>query len=257
MIPLVKQPGEALSFDVPMGLGEGRSIAAIGSVVVTPRGLVAEVTALDATATGFSGQVAQIKIADGTDGELYAIAVSATDDAGDVVEADVELQVLELAFTAPADGQAITYIEPSAYIARYGLEEAVRLTDTHNIGRIDTAALNAALADAAAEIDAYLAKRFSVPLDPVPATLERIAGDIARARLHSFGTLPPVVERNLTDARRQLRDLAEGRAALPGATPVATSVAAPQFAQGTNRPFSDPDVWDAFRHGHPHHKGHH
>jgi phage gp36-like protein len=239
---IIKQPSENRLYDLPMGLGDGRSIVSINAVTATVKGLVAEVAPLSAVVSAFAGGVVQIRISGGTDGEVYRITASVVDDAGDLVEADAELHVLDLGFTAPADGAGATYIEPSAYLARFGLSETLALSDEAGVGKIGREIFFAALADAAAEIDSYLGNRFAVPLAaPIPGLVQRLAGDIARARLHSAGAVPDAVASALNDARRTLRDLADGRANLQGAAPAnsETRIGAPQSIAGSNRPFSD------------------
>jgi phage gp36-like protein len=239
---IIKQPSEDRLYDLPMGLGAGRAVAAVNAIIVTAKGLVAETSPLSAIASAFSGGVVQLRISGGTDGEVYLITATVLDDAGDLVEADAELHVMDLDFVSPSDGSVVTYIEPSQYLARFGLAETLALTDEAGVGKIGRAIFYAALADAAAEIDAYLGARSQTPFAaPIPGVIERIAGDIARARLHSAGAVPDAVAGALTDARRTLRDLADGRAYLIAAATVnsETRTGAPKSSVGTNRPFSD------------------
>lgn len=214
--PRLKQPGETRTLDVPLDLAVGRTIASVDSVTALARGLVAELDALVAADAGSSGATAFVQISGGTDGEVYLVTVEATDDLGDVVQTEAEIHVADLAFATPdAPSSSSTYIDPAAYVARFGLEEAVRLTDEVGTGRIDKTVLYTALADAAAEIDTYLARRYVVPVDPVPAVLVAIAADLARERLHVAGPSEAVTQR-ATAARRQLKDLASGTAVLAG-----------------------------------------
>lgn len=239
---IIKQPSENRLFDLPMGLGDGRVIASVYAVTATAKGLVAQAAALSVVVSAFAGGVVQLRISGGTDGEVYLITGAVIDSAGDLVEADAELHVMDLGFVAPADGAAATYIEPSQYLSRFGFAETLALTDEAGVGKIGRAIFFAALADAAAEIDAYLGARYQTPFAaPIPGVIQRIAGDIARARLHSAGAVPDAVAGALTDARRTLRDLADGRASLQGLALASseTRIGAPQSVAGTNRPFSD------------------
>lgn len=236
---VIKQPGESRLYDLPMGLSDGRSIASVDAVTITAKGLVAEVTALSEAVNAFAGQVVQLRVFGGTDGEVYLITASVTDDQGDTVEADTELHVLDLTFAVPADGQATTYIEPSDYVARYGLEETITLTDEDGVGKVDKPVLNAALADTAAEIDGHLAVRYETPIDPVPALVRTIAGDLTRERLHGVN-VPEAVKGRAAAARRNLASLAAGKMTLPGVAAISTgTTSAPSYSQGDNRPFSD------------------
>jgi len=215
---VIKQPDEARTYDVRAGLPHGRVITAVEAVTITARGLVAENTALTHEIAGFQGNIVQLQILGGTDSELYLVTVQVDDDAGDRVEAEIEIHVMDLSWSVPEGPDATpTYIQPTAYVHRFGLAETIALTDESRVGRIDRQPLFVALADSASEIDAYLAKRYPVPLDPVPPMVESIAADLARERLHGGRVPDPVVNR-ATAARRQLRDLAQGLMLLPGVT---------------------------------------
>ena len=67
-------------------------------------------------------------------------------------------------------------------VARFGDLEVLQLSDRDRRGVIDTAVVETALADATAEIDAYLG-RFKQPLADRPPILTRLCCDIARYRL--------------------------------------------------------------------------
>ena len=235
---VIKQPGETRLFNLPAGLDAGRRIESVDAVNAAPKGLAVETAALAVSVYAYDASVVQLRISGGTDGEIYLITATVTDDLGNVGEADGELHLVDLSFTSPADGSAVTYIEPSAYLDRFGLEETIALTDEARLGRVDARRLFAALADAAAEIDGYLAKRYAIPLDPAPALVARIAGDIARARLHAFGETPDVVSGALADARAKLKDIAGGLIELQGASAIETPSGAPVSRPGANRPFS-------------------
>ncbi len=97
--------------------------------------------------------------------------------------------------------------------ARFGDEELTQLTDRLGAGVVDAAVAGAALAEAEAEIDAYLAGRHALPLATVPPILVRIACDIARYRLATDAPLEEVRKR-YEDARRLLENLAAGRVTL-------------------------------------------
>jgi phage gp36-like protein len=127
------------------------------------------------------------------------------------------------------------YATQSDLVARFGSAELAQLTDRVAGTAIDAAVVAAALADADALIDGYLAQRYALPVTPTPALLLRAAADIARFLLHGKSA-GEAVRNAYDDALRVLRDLADGRAALPGAaaapaaqTPAAAG-GAPQFA---------------------------
>lgn len=108
------------------------------------------------------------------------------------------------------------YATYSDLVARFGERELEQLTDHTGVQAPDGTALAQRLADADGLIDGYLAQRYAVPVSPVPAMLRHIACDLVRHAL--YGTSPPdAVRQAQQDALRMLRDLADGRAALPGA----------------------------------------
>lgn len=67
-------------------------------------------------------------------------------------------------------------------VARFGDLEVLQLSDRQQQGVINTAVVETALADATAEIDAYLG-RFKQPFKETPPILTRLCCDIARYRL--------------------------------------------------------------------------
>jgi phage gp36-like protein len=123
------------------------------------------------------------------------------------------------------------YITPSGLVARYGETELVQLTDVMGDGAMDSARVDQAIADADALIDAYLAGRVALPLDPVPAILTRIAGVIARYTLYD-DAMPDVVEDQYQAAIKFLEAVASGKATLgPGPDgEAAPATGAPSFA---------------------------
>lgn len=127
----------------------------------------------------------------------------------------------------------MTYATQSDLVARFGLPELILLTDRADppAGSIDATVVAAALADAEAVIDGYLAERYSLPLASVPAMLVGIACDLARFRLHTAEATDAVKERN-DQATGTLRDIARGLVTLQvaGAAPVETPDAGPVVA---------------------------
>lgn len=101
------------------------------------------------------------------------------------------------------------YCTQTDLVTRFGQAELVQLTDTTGSGQIDAAVVSQAIADAEAEIDAYLTARYSVPLASVPANLERIACDIARYRLYADRPTE-LVDVRYRDAIRYLEQVGRG-----------------------------------------------
>ena len=96
---------------------------------------------------------------------------------------------------------------------RYGEEEIRQRTDRTGSGVVDAAVVAQALADASAEIDAYLAGRFTLPLATVPPHLVRICCAIARYRLWD-DAMPERVRVEYQDAVRLLESIAKGTVTL-------------------------------------------
>lgn len=100
---------------------------------------------------------------------------------------------------------------------RFGELELAQRTDRTNGLVIDTVVLGRALNDADAEIDGYLATRYSLPLGTAPAVLVRLACDIARYRLYDDGA-PETVRLRYQDAVSLLKRISSGEVQLAGST---------------------------------------
>lgn len=123
---------------------------------------------------------------------------------------------------------------------RFGEKELLKLTDRSepNTGEIDAAVVARALSDAEAEINGYLAARYTLPLASTPAVLTRLTCDIARYYLYDDWASESVRAR-YEDAARLLKLIAEGKVKL-GTEPAAEPQAEAQGAQftGSTRTFS-------------------
>lgn len=106
-----------------------------------------------------------------------------------------------------------TYATAADMIARYGQDELVQLTDFGGVGELDDLVLAEAITEAEAEVDAYIGQRYALPLDNVPAQLERIVCELARYRLYRDGA-PDAVRTRYEDARRYLEQVATGKLTL-------------------------------------------
>jgi phage gp36-like protein len=96
---------------------------------------------------------------------------------------------------------------------RFKQQELIELTDEAGTGEIDAAAVAVALADTDAEINGYLAGRYSLPLTQTSPELVRLACDIARYRLYDTKATEQVKAR-YDDAIRKLREVSSGKASL-------------------------------------------
>lgn len=74
------------------------------------------------------------------------------------------------------------YANVADMVARFGDLEVIQISDRNADGMIDDDVVLVALADATAEIDAYLG-RFRQPFTETPPILKRLCCDIARYRL--------------------------------------------------------------------------
>ena len=218
----LKQPAEIVDVD----LWTGTPINTIATSTV-PRGLIAGAAPIGAVATvpGADGATgAAVRISGGTDGERYLVTQRGTLANGEVIEAEIEVVVIDGTWAMPDGG--VGYITIADFVDYYGLEEAIALTDPAGTGRIDKAILVSALRAAQGIADVNLAAIYAVPLTVVPDIVKTAIADLARARLYPRGA-PDGVSGAAKDAQRMLERIAAGAGPLPipaGAqTPVAAS----------------------------------
>lgn len=103
----------------------------------------------------------------------------------------------------------MTYATQADMTDRYGETELAQRTNRVDGTTIDTTVLARALADADAEIDAYLAGRYALPVATVPTVLVRVACDVARYRLYEDGATD-VVRQRYEDATGFLKRVSSG-----------------------------------------------
>jgi phage gp36-like protein len=108
----------------------------------------------------------------------------------------------------------MAYCSESDLKARFGDQEIDDLLDRDNDSSADTNALSSAQADCDAQIDGYLAAKYSTPLSPVPDIIVGIACNVVRYILWG-NKAPEEVRKRYEDARAQLRDIARGVITLP------------------------------------------
>lgn len=124
----------------------------------------------------------------------------------------------------------MTYATQQDLEDRFGAEELAQLTDRANGIVIDSAVLGLALADAGAEIDGYLASRYSLPLSNTPPVLVRVAADIARYRLWA-DRASEAVRKRYEDAVRDLKAMSSGSIVIDGAVALAPAPRSTTVAQ--------------------------
>ena len=103
----------------------------------------------------------------------------------------------------------MTYATQQDLIDRFGAQEIAQLTDRANGTVIDTAVVGRALADADAEIDAYLATRYALPLTSTPPVISRLASDMARYALFD-DRVTLAVRQRYEDALKLLKNISTG-----------------------------------------------
>ncbi len=107
------------------------------------------------------------------------------------------------------------YCTQAQMIERFGETLVAQLTDRGQHGAIDEAVLDAAIADASAEIDMYLAGRYELPLSSVPLTLARLACVLTRDILATGSDVSDERwSKQADDARKLLREIAAGKVSL-------------------------------------------
>jgi phage gp36-like protein len=100
--------------------------------------------------------------------------------------------------------------------------ELTLYTDDAYTGDMDTEVVDAKIEEAGAVIDAYLAVRYNVPVDPVPAMLKSLSVDIAVFKLAARRNRESdSVRRRYEDAIKFLKDVAAGKAVIGGIDPPA------------------------------------
>lgn len=109
----------------------------------------------------------------------------------------------------------MSYATLTDMLERFGAQELAQRTDRVDGAVVDAVVLGRALADAQAEIDAYLASRYTLPLSSTPPVVNRLACEIARYRLFDDG-VPETVRVRYQDAVSLLKRLASGEVLLAG-----------------------------------------
>ncbi|MCF2910796.1 DUF1320 domain-containing protein [Pseudoalteromonas sp. DL2-H2.2] len=98
---------------------------------------------------------------------------------------------------------------------RFNDQDLILLTERENSapGEVDLTVLMQSLADASAEMNAYLAGRYQLPLSTVPQALTRICCDIARYFLSGDGA-PEHIQQRYQDAIKFLQSVNQGKVSL-------------------------------------------
>ncbi|MHB8808963.1 MAG: gp436 family protein [Desulfobulbaceae bacterium] len=73
----------------------------------------------------------------------------------------------------------MTYATKADILEQLPEADLIALTDDTGTGEADQSVVDRSLADADAQVDAYVQARYQVPLSPVPPAIRRIAVDLA------------------------------------------------------------------------------
>jgi phage gp36-like protein len=127
------------------------------------------------------------------------------------------------------------YLTAAEFIERYSEREAILLSAESSQTTVNTARLERGLSDASAQVDAYLARRFALPLVDaasqvpiVPDMIKRLTGDIARYLLTGTHVRETDAIRNrYKDAIDQLDRIATGKVSMGVELVMASSLSAP------------------------------
>lgn len=110
------------------------------------------------------------------------------------------------------------YADEADLEERYGAQEI-----RQRRGTLPFSAVDQALEDADAEIDAYLGRRYVLPITPVPRLLVTLACQLARARLLG-DAITEAARADQKAARVQLAELRDGKQRLLGVSEVGVTV---------------------------------
>ena len=78
----------------------------------------------------------------------------------------------------------MAYCEKSDILGQISEDQLINLTDDKKTGAVDETIIAQAIAEADAEIDGWVGKRYSVPLFPVPAMAKKISTDFAVCNIY-------------------------------------------------------------------------
>lgn len=132
----------------------------------------------------------------------------------------------------------MAYSTQSDLAGDIGAQPLVELTDDEGLGTANADRVTAAIAAADAEINSYLAKRYTVPLTTGLVLLRDLSITLALDRLYGRrpGSLPEDRKTRIAAVRRLLVDLGDGRATLGEAAP--PPVSSPSELSSATRVFS-------------------
>jgi phage gp36-like protein len=209
---ITKQPSEAyyISFDFTQALGTETVESATVTAIDYGTSEDNTSTVTDSTKQTETSTTVLVWIQAGTAGNKYLITCRVTGSSGSQYELDALLTVAE------------SELDLSAYCQIEGLynqiseSDLVALSDDDDTGNINQSVIAQAIADADAEINAYLYGKYTIPLDPVPAIITKISVDLTIYRLSGRRGLPIADDRkaHYEESIRLLRDIQKGIATI-------------------------------------------
>lgn len=118
----------------------------------------------------------------------------------------------------------MSYATAQDIIDRYGEDQLLLLTDRNGDDVSDDDVIDRAVADAGAEIDTYLAAKYTLPLPTIPSVLVRLCVDIVMYRLAASADLGTDERRKrYEDAIAVLKRISKGEVSLGMPTPPPSS----------------------------------
>ncbi|WP_051361128.1 gp436 family protein [Desulfuromonas sp. TF] len=133
------------------------------------------------------------------------------------------------------------YTTLAALLERIPEEALIQLTDDGGLGTIDQDKVDAAIARAAQEIDAWCGARYQVPFDPAPSIVPGLAADLAIYYLYgrTVDEIPESRKDAHKNAVRLLEKIALGQVSLGvDPAPAATTSAGAAIVSGADRQFT-------------------
>lgn len=113
----------------------------------------------------------------------------------------------------------MSYCHQADLVQRFGERAIEQLSDHDVSGEIDATVIEQVIRDATAEIDSYLAVRYSLPLPHIPQALRNVACDIAFYSLSSardLGSIDDGLRARYTDAIKWLEKVRDKKAEILG-----------------------------------------
>jgi len=143
----------------------------------------------------------------------------------------------------------MAYCVQADITARTPADVIEQLTDDDVSGSINATNLNAAIADADAEIDSYLRGNYDVPLDsPVDGLIKRLSVDLTVYFLYQRRLdldMPESVENRYNRALEILIEIQEGERSIAIDSGISSSQSFKTNKETSDKLFSS-DVWDTY-----------